>query len=280
MDLRADRAVVAFVASLHGGYLRFFREYADADCFIFGEALIAAYPELVRHLPGAAPRDTQRMLQALSIFRSVHVIEPSGIGGLAAYEGIILPDEQVSRAFAADYLAGCPVAFDNTWRLRWEWESTQKSQPVDSVRSTSVHSHQQFMRRAVTCAQMSPDWWRNVGAVLVRDGNVVLEAYNDHLPNEQSAYVEGDPRSSFEPGKCIDRTLALHAEMSILAEAARQGISTSGCDLYVSTFPCPPCANALAKSGIRRLFFQDGYSLVAGLASLQSRGISVVRVSL
>ena len=134
------------------------------------------------------------------------------------------------------------------------------------------------MDSAASAAERSPDWWRQVGAVLARDGKIILTAYNTHLPSEQMAYVCGDPRSNFNAGEHIDASLAIHAEIAILAEAARRGIITEGCDLYVTTFPCPPCANAWANAGIKRLFYRGGYSLVAGAEALRSRGVELFTV--
>jgi dCMP deaminase len=109
---------------------------------------------------------------------------------------------------------------------------------------------------------------------------VLLAAFNTHLPSQQSAYVMGDPRGNFKPGECIDASLAAHGEVSVIAEAANRGLSTKGCDLYVTTFPCPPCAASVALSGVHRVFYIDGYSRIEGAAALISRGVQIVRVEL
>ena len=111
-------------------------------------------------------------------------------------------------------------------------------------------------------------------------GGVLLAACNRHVPNEQSAYLYGDPRSNFEPGQRIEVSGAFHAEMGILAEAARRRFSPEKCDLYVTTFPCPPCAFPWAHTGIKRLFYVDGYSLVAGAETLQAKGVEIIRVEM
>ena len=45
-------------------------------------------------------------------------------------------------------------------------------------------------------------------------------------------------------------------------------------------FPCPPCATLLANCGIRRLFFFEGYSLVAAQEILEGKGVEIIHVVL
>jgi dCMP deaminase len=272
--------VVAYVASPHGGYLEFFRKYAGGALCVVGEDLIEEFPRLTRHLPGVCPADAVQMISSLGIFESVRVVDREELLALAGSVPIFMPDEDVSRALAEKYLQEAKeVTFDASWKLRWDWgATTHQVQPEGEMHISEDELDVMLMGKAVSTAERSPDWWRQVGAVLVRDGIILLTAYNTHLPSEQSAYVQGDPRSNFKAGEHIDASLALHAEVGIIAEAARRGICTSGCDLYVTTFPCPPCANACAESGIRRLFYRNGYSLVAGADALRSRGVKMIRV--
>lgn len=279
MSCPAKQAVVAYVASPHDGYLQLFRRYAGSDLFVFGEDIIRSVSELTRHLPGNRPEDAVAMIDSLGIFDQVQTLTYDTVGKLASYQRIIMPDEQIARTFAAQHLEGYDVTFDSSWRLRWDWgASTKQNLVVDDVTVTNDELSRQLMAEAFAEAARSPDWWRQIGGILVRDGVKLLAAFNEHLPGEQSAYLEGDPRSCFEPGICIDTSLAIHAEVSLITEAARRGIRTEGCDLYVTTFPCPPCAYATAKSGIRRLYYRDGYSLVAGADALRAKKVEIIRV--
>lgn len=44
-----------------------------------------------------------------------------------------------------------------------------------------------------------------------------------------------------------------HAERNAIYNAARAGVSVSGCTLYVNRFPCADCGRAVIQSGISRL---------------------------
>lgn len=51
----------------------------------------------------------------------------------------------------------------------------------------------------------------------------------------------------------------VHAEMEALLFCARNGISTRGCTLYCTTFPCHNCAKHIIASGIRRVVYVEPY---------------------
>jgi deoxycytidylate deaminase len=53
---------------------------------------------------------------------------------------------------------------------------------------------------------------------------------------------------------------AVHAEMAALIDAARRGVSVSGCTMYVTTFPCHLCARHIVAAGIRRLVYIEPYA--------------------
>ena len=274
-----DTAVIAYVASPHAGYLKLFRKYEGAWLYILGRDLQGEFPELVRHLPGVGADEASTMISALGIFHDVRILWPSNIPMAKRFKKIVMPDEVVARALTQKYFADVEVTFDDSWKLRWDWgTASANKRPEGEVTISRLEFDQRMMCDAILEARKSSDWWRQIGAVLVKDVKILFTAYNQHLPSEQSAYVEGDPRSSFAPGERIDVSLALHAEMNIIAQAARAGVSTEGCDLYVTTFPCPPCANACASIGLKRLYYYEGYSLVAGAESLRSRGVEIIRV--
>jgi len=279
-----NSVLIAYVPVPHAGYLKFFRAYAGSILYILDEEFTRQFPALVRNLPSVSSEEVQKMVQVLGIFSDVRILHPRALTiGVVRNSSIIMPDEDVSHAFAKKYLvsAGVAITFDNCWRLRWDWGATQKNRRPEGERVISIDEFdRELMKNAFAVAERSSDWWRQIGALLVKDGKVLLTTFNRHLPSEQSCYCYGDPRSNFEAGQSIDISSALHAEAGIIAEAANRGISTRGCDLYVTSFPCPPCAYLCAQSGIGRLFYVEGYSLVAGAETLQAKGVKIIRVGM
>ena len=82
----------------------------------------------------------------------------------------------------------------------------------------------------------------------------------------------------FKRGVHIELTTDAHAESRLISEAANRGISIAGADLYVTTFPCPPCAKVVAPSGIRRCYFASGYAMLDGERVLRDADIEIVFV--
>jgi len=90
-----------------------------------------------------------------------------------------------------------------------------------------------------------------VGAVLVGPGGEVrLTAYNGPPRG-----VDDRPERLERPAKYL---FASHAEANLIAFAAREGIRTADCTVYVTHAPCASCARTLIQAGIRRVVQGDG----------------------
>lgn len=90
-----------------------------------------------------------------------------------------------------------------------------------------------------------------VGAVLVGlDGEIRLTAYNG--PPRGVADL---PSRRERPQKYL---YASHAEQNLSAFAAREGIRTKGCSVFVTHHPCSACAKTLIQAGIRRVYVGPG----------------------
>jgi dCMP deaminase len=51
---------------------------------------------------------------------------------------------------------------------------------------------------------------------------------------------------------------ASHAEANTIAFAAREGIRTSGCTLYVTHYPCSACSRSIIQAGIACVVVGNG----------------------
>ncbi|MBQ8509014.1 MAG: tRNA adenosine(34) deaminase TadA [Clostridia bacterium] len=92
-----------------------------------------------------------------------------------------------------------------------------------------------FMRRALALAKEAADQGEvPVGAVIVRDGQIVSEAYNRRE---------------------LDKNALAHAELLAIdkACAALGGWRLHQCELYVTLEPCPMCAGAIVNARIKRV---------------------------
>lgn len=90
-----------------------------------------------------------------------------------------------------------------------------------------------------------------VGAVLIGpDGEVRLTAYNGPPKG-----VDDAPERFVRPAKYL---WASHAEANLVAFAAREGIRTAGCAVYVTHMPCAACARTLIQSGVTMVVCDNG----------------------
>lgn len=90
-----------------------------------------------------------------------------------------------------------------------------------------------------------------VGATLVgRDGETLLSAYNGPPKG-----VEDLPSRFERPAKYL---FASHAEANLIAFAARNGVPTLGCKVFVTHAPCAACARTLIQAGIAEIVHGDG----------------------
>ena len=102
---------------------------------------------------------------------------------------------------------------------------------------TQTELDQQYMRLAIEQAQMAAQSGEvPVGAVLVKDGQVISKAFNKPIANH-------DPSA--------------HAEMLALREAAlaEQNYRIPGSTLYVTLEPCAMCSGAMLHARIDRVVF-------------------------
>lgn len=90
-----------------------------------------------------------------------------------------------------------------------------------------------------------------VGAVLVGpEGEVRLTGFNGP-PRD----VEDMPERRERPTKYL---YASHAEANLIAFAAREGIRTAGCTVYVTHACCASCARTLIQAGVANVVFGPG----------------------
>ncbi|MGC9669033.1 deoxycytidylate deaminase [Planosporangium sp. 12N6] len=207
-------------------------------------------------------------------------MEPGDLPGAVTAGTLVVPDEEIMRELVDRYGfdRGREVVVERTF-LRWDRAWSQAGRPADFDGAVAADEvARELTRLAVVEARHSSDWWRQVGAVAVRDGTVLDTAYNRHHPTEYAPYIDGDPRNEFHRGLRPDLSTAQHAEAAIVARAARDGRSLAGATLYVSTFPCPTCARLVAEAGFTRCYFAGPYALLDGDTVLRAAGVELIWV--
>jgi len=164
-------------------------------------------------------------------------------------------------------------------RLRWSDDKVQEfKKEVSDLSERELEKHQKFMSEALKEAERSKCWWRQVGAVAVKDDEVIFRGFNRMLPTEDECYKIGCIRDSIEPGKDPEICSVTHAEASIISLAACDGVSLKNTILYVTHFPCPACAKLVALAGFKKVVYSRGSSVFDGERVMISAKVDIVKI--
>ena len=272
------KIIIAYVPVLHDGYRKFFDRHLDAGIlYIFGDTLIKKYDYLAKEIRQLSPDLIKKAIESWNIFKKVEVVEEKDLTILEADE-IIMPDEDICKSLAEENFSNKKVTYDSIF-LRWDKHKSMEEKPVQADQKISREKFdREVMQKLKVEAEKSSDWWRRIGAAIIKDGEIILVAHNEHLPSPHSPYADGDPRNTLHKGIGTDIATAIHSEARLIAEAARKGISLEGTSLYVTVFPCSLCAKQIAFSGIKKIYYGGGYQMLDQETILRSKGVEIIYV--
>jgi len=94
---------------------------------------------------------------------------------------------------------------------------------------------------------------KHVGAVIVRDKNILATGYNGSIAGMPHC---DDVGHIMEGGHCV---ATVHAEANAIIQAAKNGVSINGASIYITASPCWNCFKLIANSGIKRICFGEFY---------------------
>ena len=278
------RVMIAYVPVLHAGYLELFRKYAGkVEClYVLGRCFTNENEYIAREIRACDPETMVRLICALGLFPEVRVLHMEYLHNIRTsdYISVIMTDDELSRRFAEKHLPGKKVQMESQF-LRWDEKSVSSAVEVKPDRVSSRRHNRDMMRLAHEEAKRSSCWWRRVGAVVVdpRTDKPILAAHNKHMPSEHTPYAVGDPRDFVQAGSNPEIAATIHAEPALIAMAAKKGIALQGMHMYITVFPCGPCASIVAESGISKLFFASGCAYLDGDTILRSHGVEIIQVS-
>jgi dCMP deaminase len=122
--------------------------------------------------------------------------------------------------------------------------------------------HQYFLTITRNVAERSTCTRAKVGAVIVRDKNILATGYNGApagMPHclDVGCLIYTSRTPSGENEENCFRTI--HAEINAIAQAAKNGASIRDADIYITHTPCIHCVKVLINTGIRRIFYEREY---------------------
>lgn len=277
--------VLLYMPVIHKGYLDFLEKYSDdnASCYLLGKDALRLLDGSVAYvlkkdyaIRALAEDDVRYIISTYGLFSSTNILDPES---LPCADTVVCPDEDVTRCATKFFFPDATHLFDDSLRLRYDRKGVARVDPIpEGVTVTSQEVHHRFVDIASEEALKSYDWWLQVGAAAVKDSELLFVAFNKAMPDATTHLTLGDPRSIYSRGEHTGDSLVLHAERDIISQAAYHGVALKGAEVYVTHFPCGQCASALAKAGITRLYFKEGYSRLESVSTFQKYNVEIVRV--
>jgi dCMP deaminase len=118
-----------------------------------------------------------------------------------------------------------------------------------------------YMDIAKRVSKMSYDKDTQVGAVIVKDGNIISMGWN--------GTPAGFPNECKHPSTGVTLPYVIHAETNAICKLSRDGGNGLGSTLYSTLAPCMECTKLILQSGIKEVVidkaderYMDGYKIL------------------
>lgn len=120
---------------------------------------------------------------------------------------------------------------------------------------------------------------RQVGAVLVKQNNILATGYNGVPTGITHCGETGCLREQLNvpSGERHELCRGLHAEQNAIIQAARHGVNIDGATLYCTTMPCIICTKMIINAGIVKIIYEEGYADELARVMIAEAEIEVVR---
>ncbi len=280
-----EKILIALVPVIHVKYLELFEKYPD-HLYILNNDILKQWEKfenLKRDLRTINQEKIYNFIKKSNLLKKVDLLTADILKKIQQLQNnstsIVMPDEDVSHWFAEKFLSDKKIKFENIF-LRWNKPVSTQELKVSKDRIISQEqAHQELIKKTEKLKEKSANWWRQIGALVTdKKGKVLLSAFNRHVPTQENMAVYGDLRMCFDAGEHHELSNSIHAEASLIATAAKKGISLNNTNIYVTTFPCPTCAKLITEAGIKKVYYKEGYSLSDAEDILSNAGVKIILV--
>lgn len=118
------------------------------------------------------------------------------------------------------------------------------------MRLTKIQS---FMKMAEAASERSHDTETKVGSVLIKESTQTL------VSTGFNGFIVGAPDTWLPTTRPDKYEYMMHSELNLIANCAKNGISTDGCYVVCTMSPCKQCSRMLVNSGIRKAIVKELY---------------------
>ncbi|NQT64727.1 MAG: cytidine deaminase [FCB group bacterium] len=121
--------------------------------------------------------------------------------------------------------------------------------------------HQYFMKMALLASSRSTCLRRQVGALIVRNNQIISSGYNGAPKHIRHCAITGCLRDQLNvpSGERHELCRGVHAEQNAVIQAAINGTSIRGASLYCTNQPCVICSKILINAEIKTIYIAEPY---------------------
>lgn len=267
----------AYIPAIHRGYLNAFERHPEANIGVLDQSVTGMLDYARKDIRALFPKTVKDALSGMGWDAEIIGIDALTSRLKSTEPNLTMPDDDLTREIERRF-PGSIIEKEPTF-LRWDRDNSQEAEAIEPHREIHLDSTDPIIQLLSSEMQKSPSWWRRVAAGLrSKDGLMIIE-HNAPVTSDHKVWIEGDPRITSKKGQDLDRSLEMHAEAKVISEAARNGISTAGSEIYVTTFPCPNCAKLIVESGIKTCYFIEGYAMLDSQDIFYENNVEIVKVN-
>ncbi|MBD5584510.1 MAG: dCMP deaminase family protein [Clostridia bacterium] len=122
---------------------------------------------------------------------------------------------------------------------------------------------------------------RQVGAVIVKEGQIISTGYNGAPSRVESCKEKGfciRDELHIESGTRHEICQAAHAEQNAIVQAAKHGVSVKDGILYCTHQPCSICMKIIINAGIKEVVYDQGYPDDATITLAEEAGVHISQI--
>lgn len=155
--------------------------------------------------------------------------------------------------------------------------------PVLQTNQNRLDLDEAYLRMAEVWALRSKAVRKQVGALIVKDRQIISDGYNGMPSGSEDDVCEywDSADNEFSLGSDAELQLktkpeVLHAESNALMKISENGgVGAQGATLYVTLSPCIDCAKLIVQSKIKRVVYRENYRITTGIDFLRKYGVQV-----
>lgn len=122
--------------------------------------------------------------------------------------------------------------------------------------------HEYFIEMTRVASKRSTCIRRHVGALIVKDNQILASGYNGAPSKVTHCEVTGCLRQKLNvpSGERQEICRGLHAEQNAIVQAAVHGVPIAGATIYCTNKPCSICAKMIINAKIVKIIYLDDYN--------------------